>query len=431
MRCAYSDMRQGNQVSQKTRNKELATKQPALLFQKDLRVRNFLKKMSFADHVVAFIFVGMKNIFPFALLLFSFFCMTACATDPPAQQDELNVQIKLPKGFKISLFAENVKNARAMALGANGTIFVGSRSEGNVYALRDTNGDFKSDKMWVLESDVPSPAGVAFHNGDLYYSAVSKIFVLRDIEANLDNPPQPQLVTDRYPTEESHGWKFIGIGPDDKLYIPVGAPCNICKSEDSVFASITRMNLDGSGYEIFAHGIRNTVGFDWHPVTKELWFTENGRDWLGDNLPPDELNVAPQSGMHFGYPFCHGGYLKDTEFGDERACSEFTAPVQNLGPHVAALGMRFYTGNMFPAEYRNQVFIAEHGSWNRSTKIGYRVMLVKLQGNKSLGYEEFATGWEQDGKVIGRPVDVLVLEDGSMLVSDDYAHKIYRITYAD
>ncbi|MFW5657657.1 MAG: PQQ-dependent sugar dehydrogenase, partial [Bacteroidota bacterium] len=198
---------------------------------------------------------------------------------------------------------------------------------------------------------------------------------------------------------------------------------------DEIFASITRMDPDGSNHEIFAQGIRNTVGFDWHPETNELWFTDNGRDWMGDNEPPDELNRAPQSGLHFGYPFCHGGDLPDPKFGDQRNCEEFVSPVQNLGPHVAALGMKFYTGNMFPSEYKQQVFIAEHGSWNRATPIGYRIMLVKLDGNRALSYEPFAEGWLQGSRAWGRPVDILQISDGSLLVSDDAANAIYRISY--
>jgi glucose/arabinose dehydrogenase len=236
-------------------------------------------------------------------------------------------------------------------------------------------------------------------------------------------------VTDRLPSETHHGWKFIAFGPDGKLYVPVGAPCNICDPDPQRFANIMRMNADGSDPEVYAQGVRNSVGFDWHPQSKELWFTENGRDRLGDDVPPDELNRAPRAGMHFGYPYCHGGDISDPEFGTARPCAEFTAPAQKLGPHVASLGMRFYTGKMFPPEYRNQIFIAEHGSWNRSDRIGYRVTLVRLQENRVVSYEPFASGWLQDGGVWGRPADVLVLPDGSLLVADDYADAIYRITY--
>jgi glucose/arabinose dehydrogenase len=216
--------------------------------------------------------------------------------------------------------------------------------------------------------------------------------------------------------------------PDGLLYVPVGAPCNICEPDENRYALISRLKADGTGSEVFARGIRNTVGFDWHPVTKELWFTDNGADNLGDDIPPDELNHAPKKGLHFGYPYCHGGDIPDPQFGKKRSCSEFTPPVQKLGPHVAALGMRFYTGSMFPAEYRNQIFIAEHGSWNRSTPIGYRITVVQLENNKAVSYKPFAEGWLQRGGAWGRPVDVLVMPDGALLVSDDEAGAIYRFT---
>ncbi len=219
------------------------------------------------------------------------------------------------------------------------------------------------------------------------------------------------------------------FGHDSKLYVPVGAPCNICEPDPDRYAVIMRLQPDGSGLETFARGVRNTVGFDWHPETRELWFTDNGRDWMGDERPPDELNRAPQPGLHFGFPYCHGGTIPDPEFGEKRACSEFTPPVQNLAPHVAALGMRFYTGSMFPTHYRQQIFIAEHGSWNRTVPIGYRVMLARLKDNQAVSYEPFAEGWLQDGRAWGRPVDVLVMPDGSLLVSDDRADVIYRIHY--
>jgi glucose/arabinose dehydrogenase len=337
--------------------------------------------------------------------------------------------IQLPEGFKIDIYANDVKNARSMAYSPNGTLFVGTRDEGSVYALKDTDGDFKADKQYLLAKGLKMPNGVALRDGDLYVAEVSRILKFPDIESRLDNPGEPEVVFDNYPKETHHGWKYIAFGPDGKLYVPVGAPCNICESEDEVFASITRMNPDGTDMEVVQHGIRNTVGFTWHPETGDLWFTDNGRDWLGDNKPDCELNYASQEGMHFGYPYCHQGDVADPEFGDKRECSEFTPPVQKLGPHVAPLGLEFYTGDQFPEQYKNQVFIAQHGSWNRSEKIGYRVMRVKLDGNKAVSYEPFAEGWLKKDKVSGRPVDIELLPDGSMLVSDDYANVIYRISY--
>ena len=340
-------------------------------------------------------------------------------------------QIKLPAGFSIALWAR-VDNARQMALGrtdANGgTLFVGSMRAGRVHALR-FDAAYRAQAPVVVASNLQMPVGVAYRDGSLYVSAVSRILRFDDIERRLDNPPPPALVTDRLPGETHHGWKFIAFGPDGKLYVPVGAPCNICEPDPQRYANILRMNADGSAIETFARGVRNTVGFDWQPQTGELWFTDNGRDMLGDGVPPDELNHAPRAGMHFGYPYCHGGDLPDPEFGAKRGCQEFTAPVQKLGPHVAGLGMRFYTGTMFPAAYRQQVFIAEHGSWNRSKKIGYQISLVRLNNGRAVSYEPFASGWLQGESAWGRPADVLVLPDGSLLVSDDAAGAIYRITY--
>ncbi|RME06510.1 MAG: sorbosone dehydrogenase family protein [Bacteroidetes bacterium] len=352
------------------------------------------------------------------------------AANPKVLQEHLK-DIKLPDGFKIDIYAANVPNARAMSLSPSGTLFVGSMGEGKVYAVRDEDGDKKADKVYTIAEGLNMPVGVAFHDGDLYVSALSKIVKLEDIENHLADPQEPVVVYDKFPDKSHHGWKFIAFGPDGKLYVPVGAPCNICEEEDPIFASITRMNPDGSGFEIVQHGIRNTVGFTWHPDTKELWFTDNGRDWMGDDLPACELNHAEKDGLHFGYPYCHQGDLPDPRFGGKRSCDEFVPPAQKLGAHVAPLGLEFYTGSMFPDEYKKQIFIAEHGSWNRSKKSGYRVSLVRLDGNRAVSYEPFATGWlnEETDEIWGRPVDVELLPDGSMLVSDDYAGAIYRIYY--
>jgi glucose/arabinose dehydrogenase len=342
-------------------------------------------------------------------------------------------KIKLPKGFSISVYAE-VDNARSLAISPGGTVFVGNRDGDKVYAVKDVDGDGKADKKWTIASGMNMPNGVAFKDGDLYVAEVSRIHKFSGIESRLDNPGKSQIVYDKYPTETHHGWKYIAFGPDGKLYIPVGAPCNICESKDPIYASITRMNPDGTGLEIFANGVRNSVGFTWHPITREIWFTDNGRDMMGDDVPPCELNTAPKAGLHFGYPYCHGGFVKDPEFGDKRPCSDFVKPAQNLGAHVAPLGLKFYTGKMFPAEYNNQIIMAEHGSWNRSKKSGYKLSLVKMDANsKVTSYAPFATGWMDDAtqKVWGRPVDVLLLPDGSMLVSDDQANVIYRIVYKE
>lgn len=338
-------------------------------------------------------------------------------------------RIKLPPGFEIGLYASNVPDARSMALSPTGTLFVGTRQAGNVYAIVDRNKDNKGDEIITIAAGLNMPNGVAFRDGALYVAEVNRVLRIDNIEQRLHNPPPPVIVSDRFPRDRLHGWKFIAFGPDGRLYVPVGAPCNICEPDENRYAVITRMNPDGTDWEVFARGIRNTVGFDWHPETKELWFTDNGRDWLGDNSPPDELNHAPKPGMHFGYPYCHGGDIPDPEFGRKRSCKAFTPPARKLGPHVAALGMRFYTGATFPPQYRNQIFIAEHGSWNRTTPIGYRVTLVRLVHNRAVAYEVFAEGWLQGDRAWGRPVDIVVMPDGSLLVSDDRAGAIYRISY--
>jgi len=335
-------------------------------------------------------------------------------------------RIELPAGFVIELVAR-VPGAREMTWGARGTLFVGS-AEGSVYALTfPAAGGAADPTVRVVASRLDTPSGVAFHDGKLYVAAITRVVRLDDIEARLDQPPQPVAVMD---IPRGHGRKFIAFGPDGKLYVPTGAPCNICESNEDEFAVITRMNPDGSGREVVARGLRNSVGFDWDPRTHELWATSNGRDRMGDDVPPDTLNHVTKAGEHFGYPYCHAGDIPDPELGGRHACREYTPPAARLGPHVAALGMRFYTGTQFPAEYRNQIFIAEHGSWDRSRKIGYRVTLVRLDGNgRVASYRPFAQGWLQGERAWGRPADVLVAPDGSLLVADDTAGAVYRIRY--
>ncbi|MBX6425924.1 MAG: PQQ-dependent sugar dehydrogenase [Variibacter sp.] len=345
----------------------------------------------------------------------------------PIAADKIQVdKLKVPQGFTVELWASGLNNARSMRLGDKGTVFVGTRLVGNVYAVVEKNG--KREVKTIL-TGLHRPNGLAFKDGALYVAELSKIWKYENIEDNLDNPPQPKLVSDQFPTDEPHGWKFIGIGPDNKLYVPVGNPCNNCLPPDT-HAQIRRMNLDGSGMEVIARGVRNTVGFDWHPVTKELYFTDNGRDWVSEDLPADELNRLTKVGQHFGTPFCYQGDFLDPEFGWGRSCDEFVKPVALLGPHTAALGMRFYTGTMFPRQYRNAIFIARHGAWNRTKKIGGDVVVAQLNRDGTVSkIEPFLTGFIQNNSYIGRPVDVLVMKDGSLLVSDDYAGAIYRISY--
>ena len=337
-------------------------------------------------------------------------------------------QIILPNGFKIEVYAM-VPNARSMTMSPEGILYVGSRGD-KVYAVKGSSENQKANEVIEIDSGLNSPNGVAFKNGNLYVAEINRIIRYDNIEKDLRNPPKPVVIYDKYPSDEHHGWKFIRFGPDNKLYVPVGAPCNTCEEKNPIYSTITRLNADGTEMEIFSHGIRNTVGFDWHPVTNELWFTENGADRMGDNIPPDELNRAPRKGMHYGFPYCHGDTIPDPKYGKNHHCAEFTAPMQKLGPHVAALGMRFYQGNMFPKKYYNQIFIAEHGSWNRSTPLGYRVMMITLESNQVISYESFAEGWlEDNGEAWGRPVDVEVMKGGALLVSDDKAGIIYKISH--
>ena len=362
--------------------------------------------------------------FTASLFLFFGFCLSQSCAWADVDLDD----IKLPRGFEIEVYAD-VPNARSLALADNGVIFVSNRRASSVYAViprRDAN-----PEVLELIKGLTTPNGIAFHNGDLYVAEIQRILRYKDVETRLNDMPAPEVLDVVLPEEKHHGWRYIGFGPDGRLYVAIGAPCNLCDRGDEGFAQIIRMNIDGSGRETYAQGVRNSVGFTWHPQTNELWFTDNGRDMLGDDVPPGELNHAPQPGLHFGYPYCHGGDILDPEFGAGKNCEDYTPPVQELGPHVAALGLKFYTGDMFPAEYHGQVFLAEHGSWNRSKKIGYRVSLVRFEYGVPVSYDDFAKGWLKGGDVSGRPVDLLVLDDGSMLVSDDYAGKIYRISYQE
>ncbi len=363
------------------------------------------------------------------------FASVCCSLAVQAAAPDLR-SLRLPAGFQIEVLTDAVPNARQMALGAfkdgKGVLYVGSMGEGKVYAVELDQG--RATAVHTIASGLQMPVGVAWRDGQLFVSAVSKILRFDGIDGSLRNPPTAVTVSSGFPTDTHHGWKFIAFGPDGLLYVPVGAPCNICEP-GARYANIQRMKPDGSGLETVASGVRNSVGFDWNPRDRSLWFTDNGRDQLGDDVPSDELNHVEKTGQHFGYPYCHQGDLPDPEFGDKRPCADFVAPVAKLGPHVAALGMRFYTGQQFPAAYRNNIFIAQHGSWNRSAKIGYRVVRVMLDAQgKLLGQETFVDGWlgkDAAGKetVSGRPVDVLTLPDGSLLISDDRAGVIYRVRY--
>lgn len=344
--------------------------------------------------------------------------------------------LEAPAGFEISVYADGVTNARQMAMGDSGILYVGSRREGKVYAVVDNDSDFKADSVYIIIEGLRLPNGVAYKDGSLFVAEVSKIWRFDDIDNSYAESPDPVLVTDELPTEGHHGWKYIAFGPDDKLYVPIGAPCNICNHEEDnpLFATLTKMNADGSEHEIVAKGIRNTVGFTWHPETGNIWFTDNGRDWMGDDIPPCELNEITGTNQHFGYPYLHGNDVWDPEFGEAGKAmnTDFRTPVQELGAHVAPLGVIFYTGNMFPTVYKNRAFIAEHGSWNRSEKVGYRISQVTFDDDgNAVSYKPFIEGWLQGEEDIkGRPVAILQLEDGSLLISDDNSGKIYRVTYS-
>lgn len=358
---------------------------------------------------------------------------TACGVFVPPRGCGAQTRLQslaLPPGFSVGLYAGDVEGARSLALGARGTVFVGTRDEGKVYALPPAADGSRAARVLTVASGLTMPNGVAFRDGALYVAEVSRVLRYDAIEQRLDDPPAPVVVSAGFPDRTHHGWKFIRFGPDGLLYVPVGAPCNACLEEDPRFASIMRMRPDGSELEVFASGVRNTVGFDWDPATGALWFTDNGRDLLGDDVPDDELNRAAAPGLHFGFPFCHAGDVADPEFGGLRPCASFIPPEARLGAHVAALGMRFYDGAMFPADYRGSILIAEHGSWNRSSPVGYRLVRVRLEQGRAAPPEVFADGWLQGATAWGRPVDVLVLPDGSLLVSDDRAGAVYRITYA-
>ncbi len=347
-----------------------------------------------------------------------------------AQEFDLSADVALPAGFRIEQIAE-VPNARAMAWGDQGTLFVGTMSKGRVYAVTGIGTD--QTTIVSLGQKLKMPTGVAFHDGDLYVVERKRLIKFPGVESRLDQPPEPVVVRDDLPGRGLHAWKYIAFGPDGKLYMTIGAPCNVCdKPEQGV---IVRMNADGTGQEVVARGIRNSVGFAWHPQTGELWFTDNNRDRMGDDVPPGELNRVADEGAHFGFPFCHGRDIVEPkpELAALGSCDESVPPVQELGPHVAPLGMLIYDGDMFPSRYRGQVLIAEHGSWDRSEKIGYRVTLVPLSADfeRAEGYEDFAAGWLQNGEVFGRPVALLQDVDGSVLLSDDYRGAIYRISYTD
>jgi len=365
------------------------------------------------------------------IIVFTLFLINPClALALQESHQDILKQLHVPSGFTLSIFADNLPNARSLALGDNGVVFVGTGAGDSVYAIQDSNNDGVADKQYIVANHLYMPNGVAYKNGSLYAAEINRIIRFDRITQQLANPPKPVVIYDQFPSNQHHGWKYLRFGPDNKLYTAVGAPCNICELEKAIYSSLVRLNADGSGIEILARGIRSSVGFDWQPETNALFFTDNGRDYLGDDLPPDELNQWTTIGEHFGFPYCHGGDILDPEFGAGKNCRQFTAPIWKFKAHMAPLGMRFYLGNQFPADYKNQLFVAEHGSWNRSTPQGYRVALIKFNQGRPVSEQVFIDGWlTNDNNVIGRPVDILTMPDGNLLISDDMLGLIYKVQY--
>lgn len=345
----------------------------------------------------------------------------------PTAADQLPTKkFKLPPGFKVETWASGVLDAREMRQGDKGNIFVSTLFVGNkVYALPEKAVDGKRTPKVIIDK-TEQATGIEFHKGTLYFATNKKIVRYDNAEDKLDNLGEGKVLTDKLPGGSDHSWKFLRIH-QDKLYYPIGAPCNIC--DPGEYAKIYRMNLDGTGVETVASGVRNTVGFDFDPKNGQLWFTDNGRDWFSEELPNDELNVVTQPGkQHFGYPYCHQGDIPDPEFGWGKSCSDYQKPAALLGPHAGSLGLKFYTGKMFPAKYQGAMFIARHGPWNRTKKYA-DVMVAWPDGKGGAKVEPFMTGFVENNSYLGRPVDFLVMKDGSLLVSDDHAGAIYRISY--
>lgn len=337
--------------------------------------------------------------------------------------------IELPPGFAIDVYAEEVHGARSMAMSPSGVLFVGTRQSGRVYAVVDRDRNGRADAVYVIAEGLNMPNGVAFRDGDLYVAEVDRILRFGRIEAHLELPLAPEVVSDRFPKSLYQGWRVIRFGPDGRLYVTLGASCDVCMSDDALFAAIGRMNPDGSGFEVIARGVRHSLGLDWHPRSGALWFTDIGPRSVSMQSVPDELNRADVKGLHFGFPHCHGGSIVDARFGHDQPCTAFTPPALRLEPRVNASGIRFYKGRMFPQPYYEQIFIAEHGSSNHPEKRGHRIMRVTLRDERVVGYDAFAQGWLIGDVAWGRPVDVEIMGDGSLLVSDDQNGVIYRITY--
>lgn len=355
-------------------------------------------------------------------------------------QDQL-AKLSMQEGFTISVYTDQVPGARSLSISPDGVLYVGTRQSyprrqniGKVYAVVDTDDDGLAETVHTVAEGLNVSNGVAFHQGSLYIAELNRVIRIDNVETDLGEQKPFTVINDDFPSDMMHGWKYLGIGPDNRIYVPVGAPCNICDRGADGYSNIQVMNLDGSDKQVYARGIRNTVGFDWHPDTGELWFTDNGSDGMGDELPNDELNHAPEQGMHFGYPFCHEGSLPDKDFGVGVDCGSYQQPVAKMGPHVAAIGMRFYTGEQFPETLRNQPIVALHGSWNRTKEAGhtgYKVVAPRIdENNQFIEIQTLVEGWlEEDNSYWGRPVDIEMAPDGSVYISDDLAGVIYKLSY--
>ncbi len=355
--------------------------------------------------------------------------LAGLVTGRPASELAMD-KLKVPPGFKVEVWADGIPDARSLALGDKGTVFVGNRGQSNVYAITEKGG---KREVKVLLKGMNSPNGVLFSKGTLFVAERDRILRYDGIENNLDNPPAPKVVLDGLPQQPGHFWKVLAMGPDGKIYFNIGSPGNIMLP-GYIQASISRVDPNTGKFEVVATGIRNSVGMAFDPRTKKLWFSSNARDWLGENGPSDILSVVSYKGEQHGYPYCHQGDIADPIYGRFRSCKEFTPPVWKLGAHMAPLGMRFYTGKMFPAEYRDSILPAQHGSWNKTVKNGYDVLRIVTDGKgKVLKSEPFLEGFLTDAKadppMWGRPVDVLQMPDGALLVPDDYNGVVYRVSY--
>ena len=364
-----------------------------------------------------------------SLSLLSAFCSTVNAQKGADEGKSVLERLKVPKGFSISVYADDLQNARQMAISPNGVVYVGSFRAGKLYALKDENNDGIAEKRWLLAEGLNLPTGIAYHQGDLYVAVIDKILRFVDVDKHLDKP-KSTVFYDKFPSDKHHGWKYLSFSPQGKMIVPVGVPCNICEVDER-YGRIFSMDMKTKALTTIAEGVRNSVGFDFHPQTGELWFSDNGRDMMGDDIPPCEINRVSEQGQHFGYPYIHGDDVIDPEFGKGKNPGDYVKPALSLGAHVAPLGIHFYRGNQFPKQYKNQLFVAEHGSWNRSKKAGYKVMLATVKDNKVVKYEDFMSGFMANEETYGRPVAFLAMPDGSLLVSDDYAHQIYRVKWQD